>query len=223
MTAEEAAVLAMARTSEITDQYPATRALMYRRLGLRQRELMGVAAKTNPDYYGVCAVSPLDADAATDLNDIIEPVPTPELISAVLIEDPGTSAYAQGQEIAILPFEQRNVELPPRAMIRDLVFQGIDDDLAGVVSVEFYYSRLAAEFGPYDGDSVLELQHPHNELLIVDLTRHLLRKATRLPADVRSAALVALDDEEKPLLAAYLTHVKEYAPLVTGFQRPSNR
>lgn len=219
MTAEEAAVLAMARTSEITDQYPATRALMYRRLGLRQRELMGMAAKANPDYYGVCAISPLDGQTATDLNDIVEPVPTPELIEGVLIEDPGTSAYVQGQEVAIVSWQQRDVELPPRATIRDLVLQGVGDDLAGVLSVEIYYSRLAAEFGPFDKDSVLELQHPHNELLIVDLTRHLLRKATRLPDDVRNVSLAALDAEEAPLLKAYLDHVVQYTPRVTRFVR----
>lgn len=223
MTAEEAAVLAMARTSEITDQYPATRALMYRRLGLRQRELMGMAARSNPDYYGVCAISPLDAQTATDLNDIIEPVPTPELVQAVRIEDPGSSAYASGTEIAIVPWDQRDADLPPRATLRDLVLQGVDDDLTGVVSVEIFYSRLAPEFGPYDKDSVLELQHPHNELLVIDLNRMLLRKATRLSAPIRTDAIAACDAEEAPLLKAYLDHVVSYVPQTTRFVRPAHR
>lgn len=223
MTAEEAAILAMARTSEITDQYPATRSLMYRRLGLRQRELMGMAARRNPDYYGVCAVSTLDALTATDLNDIIEPVPTPELLQEVTVADAGTSQWASGTVINIVPRDQRDAELPPRATLRDLVLQGVDDDLANVVSVEIFYSRLSAEFGPFDKDSVLELQHPHNELLIIDLTRHLIRKATRLPANIRADVIQQLDAEEKPLLDAYLAHVDAYVPQTSRFTRPSNR
>ncbi|HTJ62156.1 MAG TPA: hypothetical protein VL333_13275 [Candidatus Saccharimonadales bacterium] len=219
MTAEEMAILALARTSEITEHYPATRSTMYRRMGLRQRELMTLAAKANPDYYGVCALSNLDSNTATDLNDIIEPVPTPELISLVKIEDPGTSQWAAGTEINIVPAAQKDCELPPRATLRDLVLQGVDTDLVGVTSVEILYSRIAAAFGPFDGDSVLELQAPWDELLVIDLTKHLLGKATRLPQDIQQAAIAALDKEEAPILTAYIDHVTNYAPLTTRFTR----
>lgn len=223
MTAEEAAVLAMARTSEITDQYPSTRSLMYRRLGLRQRELMALAGRENPEYYGVCAISPLDDEFATDLNDIIEPVPTPELISLFKVEDAGSSQWSHGDEITIVPAHDKGVELPPRATLRDLVFQGVDDDLDGVVSIEIMYSRIAAPFGPLDGGSVLELQNPYDEILIVDLTKHLLRKATRLPKDIRDTAIAGLVEEENGLVDKYLSHVRSYIGMTTRFQHRTNR
>ena len=223
MTAEEAAVLAMARTSEITDQYPSTRSLMYRRLGLRQRELMAMAARANPEYYGVCAISALDADAATDLNDIIEPVPTPEFITLFKVEDAGSSQWVSGQEINIVPSNDRTVELPPRATLRDLVFQGVDDDLDGVISIEIYYSRISAAFSALDGASVLELQSPYDEMLIIDLTKHLLRKATRLPIDIRTSAIEMLTQEETGRIDEYLNHVRTYGPLTTRFSYRTNR
>lgn len=223
MTAEEMAILAMARTSEITQHYPATRSLMYRRMSLRQRELMASAAKANPDYYGVCAISTLDSEAATDLNDITEPVPTPELVSVFRIEDAGDSQWTHGQEITIVPSSQLDCELPPRATLRDLVFQGVDDDLDGVVSIEIVYSRLSAPLGPLDGDSVLELQAPWDDLLLIDLTRHLIRKATRLPQDIIASVIAGLDAEEGPIVAAYLEHVINYVPLTTRFQRRTAR
>lgn len=223
MTAEDAAILAMARTNEITSHYPATRALMYRRVGLRQRELMAEAAKHNPDYYGVCAISPLDALWSTDLNDIIEPTPSPELIEMVTIEDKGTSQWATGREVHLVPVSQLDAELPPRATLRDLVFQGVGTDLVGVASIEVFYSRLAPAFGPNDGASVLELQAPWDELLVIDLTRHLLRKATRLDQPIRAAAIADLTEEEKPLLTGYLAHVESYAPLTTRFARRTVR
>ena len=95
----------------------------------------------------------------------------------------------------------------------------MDTDLVGVTSIEILYSRIAAAFGPFDGGSVLELQAPWDELLVIDLTKHLLGKATRLPQDIQQAAIAALEKEEAPILTAYIDHVTNYAPLTTRFTR----
>lgn len=219
MTVEEMAKLVMARTSEITSHYPSTRALIYRRLGLRQREIMAQGAKLNPDYYGTCAESALDGQSATDLNDIIEPVPTPELIEMVTIEDAGTSGYVLGTEVNIVTRHDVDAELPPRMTLRDLVLQGVNDDLVGVVSVMIFYSRLPAPFGPSDKDSVIELQSPWDELLVIDGAIQLLQKATRLDAAIRTAAIADLRTEEAPLVKGYMDHVQAYAPQSTRFIR----
>lgn len=224
MTVEEMAKLAMARTSEITSHYPSTRALIYRRLGLRQREIMAMGAKLNPDYYGTCAESALDAKAATDLNDIIEPVPTPELVEMVTIEDAGTSQWDSGREVNIVTRHDIDAELPPRMTLRDLVLQGVGTDLDGVVSVMIFYSRLPALIGPSDADSAIELQSPWDELLAIDGAILLLQKATRLDGALRSAAISDLRAEEAPLLKGYLDHVQAYAPQSTRFiRRPGSR
>lgn len=224
MTVEEMAKLAMARTSEITSHYPSTRALIYRRLGLRQREIMAMGAKLNPDYYGTCAESLLDDMLATDLNDIVEPVPTPELVEMVTIEDPGDSGLVAGQEVNIVTRHDVEAELPPRMTLRDLVLQSVNDDLEGVVSVMIWYSRLPALIGPGDKDSAIELQSPWDELLAIDGAIQLLQKATRLDAAIRTGAIADLRSEEAPLLAGYLDHVKAYAPQSTRFiRRPGSR
>lgn len=219
MTYDECCVLAMSRTNEITRNYPSSRELMIRRASVRQRELMAKAAKANPDYYGVCAISPLDANAATDVNDIVEPTPTPELIDMVLIEDPGSSQYAAGTEVNIVRALDKHAELAPRMTLRDLVLQGVDDDMDGVISVEIYYSRLSPMATFADASSSLELQSPWDELLVIDLNRHLLQKATRLEASLRKEAIDACDAEETPLLAGYIEHIGTYGPHTTRFSR----
>lgn len=216
MTAEDIVVLAMARTSEITDAYPATRSLAYRRLGLRQRQLQALAARENPDYYGVCAETPL-VNLAADLNDIATPVPMPELIQKVTIEDHGTSTWTNGKVISIVPLSDLNAELPPRMTLRDLVLQSVGNDLLNVTSIMVFYSRLADVFAPTDGGAVVELQDPFNELLVLDLVKVFLAKATRLDATIRQTSIETFAAEEASLLTAYLDHVRTYGPYSTRF------
>lgn len=223
MKVEEAAVYAMARTSEITSHYPSGRALMYWRLSRRQRQLMALAGRTNPDYYGTYATSNLDGNQAVDLRDIAAPVPTPELIEEVTIADKGASAYANGDRITIVPFHQRDAELPPRATLRDLILQGVDTDLVGVTTIAIYYSRLAAELAPTDAQTNLDIEDPWNELLVLDLQRFLLEKADRLDANIRTAAFTQIAEEEKALLDSYLSHVAAYVATTTRFTRQANR
>lgn len=216
MNAEQITKLAMARTSEITDQYPTNRSLCYRRIGLRQRELMALAARENPDYYGTCATAPLSA-GGVDLNMMEFPVATPELVEEVRIENPGTSTYAAGDKINIVKLQDREAALAPRMTLRDLVLQAVGTDLDNVTSITVFYSRLPEIFDASDGESFVELQDPYIELLVIDLTKMLLTKATRLPADIRSSSLTLFAAEEASLLTQYLDHVRTYGPYTTRF------
>lgn len=218
LSCEEVAVQALARAAEVTETVPATRTLMYRRIGIRQQQLFAMGARVNSDYYGACAETNLIGGAA-DLADIASPVPIPELVSKVCIEDAGGSAYISGDEVNIVQTVDINAALAPRMTLRDLVLQEVGDDLTGVVSVMVYYSRLPKAYGPSDANTLTELSSPWDELLIVDLTKYLLRKARQLDEGARKLALDGLAAEESELLEGYITHVREYGPVQDRFGR----
>lgn len=217
LTCEEITIQALARASEVSNTVPATRTLAYRRIGLRQQQLFAAAAKVNSDYYGACAETNLVAGAA-DLADIASPVPTPELVSKVCVENPGTSAYVNGDEVNIVQTVDITAALAPRMTLRDLVLQQVGTELAGVTSIMIYYSRLPKAYGPTDAATLTEISSPWDELLVVDLTIYLLRKAP-IDAAVRKLAIDSLKVEEAELLSGYLTHVREYGPVQDRFGR----
>ncbi|HJX74917.1 MAG TPA: hypothetical protein VJ247_01090 [Gaiella sp.] len=211
LSVTEVIELALARMSEYTDQFPQSRLSMIRRVGVRQQQLFALAAETNIDYYGACAETVL-VNGACDLADIASPVPTPELITKIEVDDPGTSTYATGDEINIVPSTDLAAELVPRMTLRDLVLEAVDTDLDGVASIMVFYSRLSTMYGAADADTLTEISSPYDELLVVDLAVYLLKQARGIDETVRAAALASLGDEEKTLLQGYLAHVTAYGP-----------
>lgn len=214
MTAEEIVIAAMARAAEHGQSVPATRSLAYRRISYRQRELFVMAAQVNGEFFGRCAEAPLD-DGAADLADITNPVATPETIQRIVIGAIGTSGYVAGQDVSVVAVTDIEAGIPPRVTIRDRIIEDVEDELADVVSIMVYYSRLP--FPIADGDTVIELPEPWEMLLELDLARYLLRKDTHLPIAQRGAGDAALAAEEAEVLKAFVTHVKDYAPTEQRF------
>lgn len=219
LTCEEIVVQAMSRVSDVTDSFPKTRSIMYRRIGVRQHQLFARAAKVNAEYFGTSSWATLDANGAADLADFISPVPTPEQIQMVTVHEIDVgSPYAVGDEIALVSVADTGAELAPRMTLRDGVLRQVGTDLATVNAVRVWYSRQPDALGPTDKDTATELPTPWDELLVVDLTRHLLRSAKR--TEERAAVLVALNEEETELLLGFDSHVADYAARRERFSRP---
>lgn len=218
-TADQIVERAFTRVNEITNEYPSARGPLYRQIGYRQRKLFAEAAKLNPERFGVCATAPLVTSMA-DLSDIVSPVPTPELIQRIEILDPGTSGYNAGDDVSVVRADDIGSELPPRAMLRDRVIIGVQQDLANVNSVRIYYPRLPDLFAETDGGKEIEFEAPWDYLLVLHIALYTIGQAAQLTADIRKAAYDWFQMEEKNLEADFFAHVSNYGPLVSRFQPP---
>jgi hypothetical protein len=223
MTADEMVDQALGRVGEVTRTYPSSRGPMYQRIGVRQRWCFAYAAQTNPERFGTAAFGNLQTVSGLrvlDINDIVAPVPTPELIQRVEIENKGTSPYTNGDEVTIVTVEDKDAELPPRAFLRDGVVIGVGTDLDLITSLRIYYPKLTDLFLATDKDKVLDLLAPWDTLLELDLAKWVLGKATQLSAETRVAAITALAAEETILLADFKESVANYTPSVSRFAPP---
>lgn len=214
-TVEELVIQALARAMEFGDNFPATRSLLYRRLGVRQQQLFAAAARVNPYYFGDIAIGTLDAAGSIDINlsgdpEAADPVENMELISEVAIEDPGTSGFAAGDEVHVVPLHDPEVAFAPRVTIQGHVIRQVGTDLANVVSIRLYYSRRPFRIDPDDAASPISLPETFSELLVVDVAKYLLRKAATIPQEVRQVALTALEAEEQEALGNFIEHVREF-------------
>jgi hypothetical protein len=216
MIVEDLCVLAMARAGEITQNFPATRSLMYRRVGVRQQQLAGMAAQVNEEYYGAAATGTL-SNGAANLADMATPVPSAELVQHVIIGDPGTSAYVAGQRVNIVSPVEAKDHLAPRMTLRNGIFRQWGTDMTGVVSITVYYSQLPQMLDATSANVAITIPEPHSELLIVDLSKYLLQKAEgEVPQ--RAAVMAALDAEEASLLKNWLQRANDLGPIQTAFR-----
>lgn len=212
MNAEDVAVLALGRAIEFSPKVPSARSVMYRRIGIRQQQLFIHAAKLNPDWAGVKANAPpvlWEGVLALDLADLTECAS--DLLTKIEISVPGTSAYVAGQEVNIVSLVDPDVADAPRVLVRNRVIQAYNNELAGVTSLDIFYSRVPHALAPTDAATVIELYDPHSELLVIDLTRHLLQKTIVLNPSERTAAIAVLEAEEKSLLGEFEEHVRRYS------------
>lgn len=219
LTADELVDQAFGRVGEIGGKYPSARGPMYRRVGYRQRQLFVRAAQVNPERYGTCATANLTT-AMADLNDIVAPVPTPELIQRAEIANAGTSGYAVGQIVTIVGVADAAAELPPRAYLRDGVLIGVSTDLDLVTSIKVFFARLPDLFLLTDASKTVELEAPWDTLFELDLSIWLVEKATALTAEARLAALTSFKAEESALERDWIEHVEGYTPIVSRFSAP---
>lgn len=225
LTANEIVEQAMGRVNEVTSTYPTSRGPMYRRIGYRQRQLFSVAAKLNPERFGVSVVSALTTDPSgrrvIDLADIDgTTVPSPELVQAVEIANPGTGLYASGDTVTIVTMDDKEAELAPRAFLRDKLVIGVGSDLDLVVSLRVYYPRLTELFALTDKTKTVELEAPWDTLLELDLAIWILQKATQVSKDIRDAGIAMFEAEQKGLVGDWLDHVAQFTPTVSRFTPP---
>jgi hypothetical protein len=214
VTAEEIAVMALSRAIEFSPKVPSARSVMYRRIGIRQQQLFARAGKVNPEWAGVMSNAPLGpwgGVQAVDLADLITPTEAADLITRIEIGAKGTSAYAVGQEVNPVTLADPNCADAPRVLVRNRIIMAYNRELDGVTSLNVYYSRVPLAIGPTDGDCQVELQEPHVELLVVDLTRHLLQKTIALNAAERQAAIGIFNEEEKELLGLFDQYVARFS------------
>lgn len=225
LTADQIVEQALGRVNEVTSTYPSARGPMYRRVGFRQRQLFGVAARLNPERFGVSAVAALLTDPSgrriVDLSDIDgTTVPTPETVQLVEIADKGTSSFANGDVVTIVSADDPAAELAPRAFLRDKIIIGVGTDLDLVESLRVYYPRLSELFGLADKAKEVELEAPWDTLLELDLAIWILTKATQVSKEIRDAGITMFQAEEKSLVGDWLDHVAQYTPSVSRFVAP---
>jgi hypothetical protein len=222
VTAEECAVAILARASEFSGTFPTTRSVIYRRIGVRQQELFSLAATVNPDYYGTEATSDLDENGAIDLADVADPVPAMEQVQRVVIADAGESeVYEAGDRVNLVPLLDPEIEQAPRATLRDRILKQVGTDLAEIVSLTIYYSRVPLALSATSGTTALELPNQFQELLVIDGLRDLVRRALEMPN--REAMISLLDKEETPLMERFTKHVAGFSPTTYRFGRDSSR
>lgn len=212
---------ALARAGEVGASYPGGRALLFQRVGIRQRQLYVRANKMNPERFGACLTSALSG-GLVDFNDVASPVPTPDLIQRVEVLDAGTSGYAAGDVITIVPAEHQDAALAPRAMIRDGVLIQVGTDLSLVTSIKAYYGKMPEPVPQTaaGGATSVELVQPWDALLEIDCADYIINRAFKIDTNLRGAALATLKAEEDELLADFDAHVAGYTPIVSQFLPP---
>lgn len=222
MLFEDVRQAALARLGEFTDKFPHGTQVPYRRIGVRQQELYAIAAHENPEYAGECAVGDV-VSGAINFATMSPPVKDPERITRVEINTLGASppaSYAVGMEITVVPIADPD-GIAPRATLRNGVLKGVAGELDQVTKVEVFYPyRPEPTAANETGAREVEIADPYSELLVIDLARDYVRKALQLGATDRTAIIGLLNEEEAPLVASWLAHVREYAPIVGRFARP---
>ncbi len=212
-TVNDLVTAALSRASDFGAAYPGSRSVLYRRLSNRLHQLYAVAARWNPEYFGVSAVGTLDAVDGVSFSTMGASGGTyaPELVSRVEIADKGTSSYTNGDEVNVVQLNDVDAAaLAPRVTIRNQAIQQVGTDLALVTSVRLYYSRRPFRLAATDGDTTVDFPEQLEELLVIDLTRWVTRKATNPPLEQRAAALKSLDDEEQEMLVNFEQEVASF-------------
>lgn len=206
MNADAVVESALARIATVGDQPKGPRAPYYRRVSVRQQQLFVVAARIDPEYYGVCAIGTLE-DGAVSIAAMEPPVRTAAAITRIEVEDPGESTLAAGTEIIPVRVQEREyAHDQPRVLLRNRAIIGLDDDLDGVTSIKVSYPYLPATIDA--GDDELELPDPFGELCVVDLAKWMLRRIPETELVVQ--LLRTIEAEETALL-------EDWAGYVTGF------
>lgn len=206
MTADQVCDAALARTTEFNARVPSTRSVMWHRINARQQQLFSYVADLEPELFGVS----FDATLVSGGFDLAGLNPLAERITHIEILDPGSSAYAAGQKVAVVQVFDVEADLPPRATLRDFLLEQVGTDLDLVASVRIHYSKRPATVST--GATVLEFLEQFLELLVIDLTRHLLRKTFNdsLAPETKKAALALLDEEETLMLADLKRHCEHW-------------
>jgi hypothetical protein len=213
-TVEQVSVAALSRTLDFGANAPSTRSLLYRRISIRQQELFSFAAQVNPEYYGTFAIGTLDAgaiDLRLMLTDGVREAVAVTKIQVEAMTAPSTT-YAVGDEITIVPAsDDPGAYLAPRATIRDHVLRQVGTDLAEVEDIRMSYSYRPDPLAENEaGTTEVGLEAPFDELLVIDLTRHLLAKTLKMDAAVKAAAIVELTEEEKVGMAEFTAHLSRF-------------
>ncbi len=212
---------ALARALDWSTRQPTSKSVLWRRISIRQQELFALAGQVNPEYFHAKAVGTLDGTAIDLMLMEADGVKVPVLVTAALIETMAVVVplpYAVGDKINIIA-EQDDPDayLAPRARIRGHVLEAVGEDLDDVTHIRLLYAyRSATAAVDEDGTSTLELDAPFDELLVVDLARHLARLSLELEPDKKAAIIAAYGEEEKELLGQFADHLENFLSGMTS-------
>lgn len=207
MTADECFDAAAARCAEFSVKVPGTRTTAYARINRRQQQLFAHVATLEPEVFGRNQAAVL----AAGVYDLANLSPLASRVTYVEILDPGTSGYAVGTKVTVLQVFDPAAEIPPRATLRDAVLEQVGTDLALVTSVRIHYSKQPAVVDA--GTDVLEFLEQFLELLVIDLTKMLVRKSIALDSGEGTKGtgfLELLEAEEKDLMADLRRHCEHW-------------
>jgi len=215
MTFQEIVDNAKTRAMDFGATFPTTDRVLFRRIEVRQQELFRGASRVNPDYFGVSAEGVLDAQFRANLKDLdvqvdVDPAAN---ISRVEIGDAGTHpTLVRGDEVAVVPLNDIEAALAPRMTLRNFILQGVGSDFVGVLTIVIFYGYSPeSKAVPLDGFENAELPDPFQELLVIDLTKWMVRMTMGLEPQVKAGALAALSEEESEMQGAFTAEVTDYA------------
>jgi hypothetical protein len=223
MLVEDICNAALARCAEFNARVPSTRSVMARRINARQQQLFSHIADQEPEYFGRTEEVILAANG----YDLSLLSPQAERVTHVEIADEGTSTYTAGDKVSVVPIMDQGTELPPRCTIRDFLLEGVTDapsgvnDLDGVTSLTVHHSKRAATID--DTAQTSEMPDQFDELLVIDLAKHLMRKAPGVDADLRKLALSSFEAEEEELMGDLDRHLEHWRYAETARHGHSQR
>lgn len=222
LAVEEIVVQGLARVQEFTRSYPAVRSVLYRRVSIRQQELAAMAAKVNRDYFGAAASVVLIAGAA-DLNDIIAPVPVPEMIHKIQVDTIGAGALvAVGDEVSIVRLGDEIAEESPRVTLRAGVLRQYKADLLNVTGLKVFYSKIPDSLLSTElGTTVVAIPAPYDELLVLDIAELIVERALHGdPNDVaKKTTLDAIESEVTAWEGKWIAHAGLFGATRSRFAR----
>ena len=210
---------AIAIVSDYTDNWPASRPTMMRRINQKQQQVFSITPKWDREYYGICAICRLDSDGRADLEDI-EAQDDGSVYEIEMIDDirisgtkPSGGDYDVGQRVNLVPAYDAENHLAPRMTLRSRRLESYGNDFEdknrGYRQVEIFYSRRPLTIKP-DGivgdnpDEIdVELESPFDDLLVWDLAKDLIRRTIDMDP--------MISEVETELLASYEAHVLGFA------------
>jgi hypothetical protein len=224
MTADSVVDAALEEARAYSDRFPGNRTSYYRRISRRLQVLYAAAARVNPEWAGVQAIGPWSCRAA-DFQHIIRgqkcQVPTAERIQRVEIselEEDYEGPLRVNQEVHIVPLAGKESAFPPRVTYRDGVFRDVGDDMDGVAFIRVLYPRRPEPITR--GYQPIDLNHPWEQILTLDLAIGLLRGVQLVSGDPLDGPINMLQSEEEGLLQSFLAHVTVVAPEYNRFAPP---
>lgn len=204
MNVEEITVAALSRALDFSNEVPTTRSVHYRRISVRQQQLFVRAAEINPDYFGLTESLNLVAGVA-DLSALSRQA---ERVAGVRINDAGTSPYAAGDAVNIIPLDDPGGSLAPRATLRDYKLTGYNGELNLVTSVNIDYSKRPNDLAVATDEP--ELPEQFHELLVIDDAKATARRMLQVDKQLREDFIALLEQEEAELIADFERHVERF-------------
>ena len=197
------------------------RSVLYDRASLREAQLFDLANARNPGLFAASAIAEV-VQGAVNARELLtgtvtvdegETPPEPaQRIIVVRVEDAGTSPYAYGDEVNIVPLDEPTTSAyPPRVTYASGVFSQVGTDLDGVAKLRFHYSRRPQPMRL--ASDPVSLPEPYSRLLVYDLAKFMVRRTVAVPLDVRTFVMGMFGELEKELTEQFVAYVDGFVSM----------